>query len=92
MMSSTVVDREGGTVRVLMRGDVWVHYGQIYVESGQGSPGLAEGFAGQENGLCGGAVAGTLFLITGLHTGDVGFTGPWSCMMRPRQWMRPGRK
>jgi hypothetical protein len=38
-----------------------------------GLPGLAECFGGQQNGLCGGSVPGTLFLITGLHTGEVGF-------------------
>jgi hypothetical protein len=61
-----------------MSSDVWVHYGQIYVRSGQADlrvsdPGLHEYFAGQQNGLCGGAVPGCLFLITGLHTGTVGF-------------------
>ncbi|WP_432118740.1 hypothetical protein [Streptomyces sp. bgisy032] len=57
-------------------GEVHVHYGQIYVESdpdGDG-PGLAEAFAGQSGGLCGAAAPGTLWLRTGLHTGDVGFT------------------
>jgi hypothetical protein len=65
-------------VRTLLSGDVWVHYGQIYVQSGQADrhvpdPELREYFAGQQNGLCGGAVPGCLFLITGLHTGTVGF-------------------
>lgn len=65
-------------VRTLLSGDVWVHYGQIYVRSGQADrhapdPELHEYFAGQQNGLCGGAVPGCLFLITGLHTGTVGF-------------------
>jgi hypothetical protein len=65
-------------VRTLMRGDVWVHYGQIYVQSGYPDrqvppPELPEYFAGQQNGLCGAAVPGCLFLITGLHTGTVGF-------------------
>lgn len=32
-------------------------------------PGLEETFAGQVNGLCGAAVAGSLFLTFGLHTG-----------------------
>jgi carbohydrate-selective porin OprB len=35
---------------------------------------MADFFRGQQNGLCGAAVAGGLFLITGLHTGQVGFT------------------
>lgn len=61
-----------------MSGDVWVHYGQIYVQSEHTDPRvphpeLHECFAGQQNGLCGGAVPGCLFLITGLHTGTVGF-------------------
>jgi hypothetical protein len=64
----------GAAVRTLMSGDVWVHYGQIYVESGHvPPPELGECFAGQQNGLCGGAVPGCLFLLTGLHTGTVGF-------------------
>src|SRR5215472_12718518 len=52
----------------------WVHYGQIYVQSGEDYPDLAECFGGQSNGLCGAAMPGMLFLITGLHTGEVGFT------------------
>ncbi len=63
-------------MRTLFSGEVFVHYGQLSVEStpeGCGG-GLAEPFAGQEGGLCGAAVPGGLFLTTGLHTGDVGFT------------------
>lgn len=60
-------------MRTLMSGAAWVHYGQIYVESGDEFPGMAECFGGQVNGLCGGAVAGVLFLVTGLHTGEVDF-------------------
>jgi hypothetical protein len=33
-----------------------------------------ESFQGQANGLCGAGCLGKLFLITGLHTGHVGFT------------------
>src|SRR6266545_1015493 len=71
------VASEGAAVRTLMSSDVWVHYGQIYVRSRQADlrvpdPELHEYFAGQQNGLCGGAVPGCLFLITGLHTGTVG--------------------
>ncbi|WP_280493144.1 hypothetical protein [Nocardia asiatica] len=54
-----------------------VSYGQLYVVSDPGSfsPGLEEAFAGQSAGLWGGAaVPGALWLTTGLHTGDVGFT------------------
>jgi hypothetical protein len=62
-------------LRVLFSGEVHVHYGQAYVHS---SPDygydLHECFLGQSNGLCGAATPGTLFLITGLHTGCVGFT------------------
>ena len=62
-------------VRRPFDGEVFVHYGQIYVESGDGfNPDLSEAFAGQSAGLCGGAVSGSLWLITGLHTGMVGFT------------------
>ncbi|MFI8891435.1 hypothetical protein [Streptomyces paradoxus] len=59
-----------------VEGEVHVHYAQIYVESdpdGYG-PDLAEAFAGQSAGLCGAATAGALWLSTGLHTGEVGFT------------------
>ncbi|GAB2663019.1 DUF6630 family protein [Nocardia goodfellowii] len=57
-------------------GEVHVSYGQIYVESDPGDvgPRMHEAFAGQNSGLCGAAVPGALFLRTGLHTGDVGFT------------------
>ncbi|WP_202872271.1 hypothetical protein [Kribbella soli] len=57
-----------------MTGPAWVAYAQIYVESADNYADLGECFAGQRNGLCGAAVAGKLFLITGLHTGKVGFT------------------
>lgn len=59
-----------------VEGEVFVHYGQIYVESDPESfgPDLAEAFAGQRAGLCGAAIPGALWLTTGLHTGDVGFT------------------
>ena len=63
-------------MQVLFDGDVHVHYGQVYVESGSQNPEdpLTSAFAGQVNGLCGAAWPGFLFLITGLHTGHVGFT------------------
>ncbi|TCC16213.1 hypothetical protein [Kribbella speibonae] len=60
-------------MRTLMSGPASVHYGQLYVQSGGRDPELPESFAGHQNGLCGAAVEGTLFLVTGLHTGDVGF-------------------
>lgn len=62
-------------MRTLFAGEVHVHYGQVYVESGAApadSP-LEAAFAGQANGLCGAAAPGALFLVTGLHTGHVGF-------------------
>ncbi|HEX8005451.1 MAG TPA: hypothetical protein VF482_03390 [Trebonia sp.] len=61
-------------MRTLMSQAAWVHYGQIYVQSGEDYPDLAECFGGQSNGLCGAAMPGILYLITGLHTGQVGFT------------------
>jgi hypothetical protein len=63
-------------VRRPVEGEVHAHYGQIYVESDPDSfgPGLAEAFAGRSAGLCGAATPGALWLSTGLHTGDVGFT------------------
>jgi hypothetical protein len=60
-------------MRTLMTGPVWVSYSQIYVESGPDDIDPDESFAGQQNGLCGAAKAGSLFLTTGLHTGEVGF-------------------
>ncbi|SFO11710.1 hypothetical protein [Actinomadura madurae] len=60
-------------MQVLFSGEVHVHYSQLYVTS---SPDLISDlqgcFLGQENGLCGAASPGALYLITGLHTGDVG--------------------
>ncbi|WP_240797406.1 hypothetical protein [Streptomyces sp. F001] len=66
----------GVRVRRPVEGEVHVHYGQIYVESAPDSygPDLAEAFAGQSAGLCGAAIPGALWLNTGLHTGNVGFT------------------
>ncbi|MEU6487750.1 hypothetical protein [Streptomyces sp. NPDC046887] len=61
-------------VRVPVDGEVWVHYGQLFVESGEvDEVDLHEAFAGQVSGLCGAAVPGALWLTTGLHTGEVGF-------------------
>lgn len=57
-------------------GEVHVHYGQIYVVSDPESvgPDMLEAFVGQSVGLCGAAIPGALWLTTGLHTGNVGFT------------------
>lgn len=59
----------------IFEGRLGVHYGQAYVQT-YDHPGteLGNSFYGQTNGLCGAASPGALFLITGLHTGDVGFT------------------
>lgn len=59
-----------------VEGSVEVHYGQIYVESDPDGvfPDLSEAHGGQRNGLCGAATPGLLWLVTGLHTGSVGFT------------------
>ena len=58
----------------IFSGPLSVHYAQAYLlPAGSGTPGLKECFRGQVNGLCGAALPGKLFLITGLHTGHVGF-------------------
>ena len=61
-------------MRTLMSQAAQAHYGQFYVDSAEDMPAMDECFAGQRNGLCGAAVPGFLFLITGRHTGVVGFT------------------
>jgi hypothetical protein len=63
-------------VRRPVEGEVFAHYGRLYVVSdpdGSG-PDLGVAFAGQFSGWCGAATPGALWLHTGLHTGDVGFT------------------
>ncbi|WP_187703100.1 hypothetical protein [Nocardia yunnanensis] len=59
-----------------LESEVGVSYSQVYVESVVGGVNsrMDEAFAGQRSGLCGAAVAGELFLVTGLHSGRVGFT------------------
>jgi hypothetical protein len=62
-------------MKVLVSGEVHVDYGQMFVVSGGDECDLHDAFAGQEGvGLCGGGTDGTLFLLTGLHIGGVGFT------------------
>ena len=63
-------------VRMVFDGEVGVHYGQCYVESGDDPPwgDLAACFGGQRNGLAGAKVPGFVWLITGLHTGEVALT------------------
>jgi hypothetical protein len=54
---------------------IHVHYSQAYVLVGEiGNLDFYDAFRGQANGLCGAAVRGALLLVTGLHTGQVGFT------------------
>ncbi len=61
-------------MQVLFDGEVWVHYRQVYVVSGSDFDAVAgNAVAGQQNGLCGAATPGFLHLVTGLHTGRVGF-------------------
>jgi hypothetical protein len=64
------------SVPIVFDREIHVHYGQFYVESGSGWPAdpLNESLGGQANGLCGAAVPGQLFLITGLHTGSTRVT------------------
>lgn len=67
----------GSAVRTLVNGEMWVAYGQMYVESdrqGGWDHDLSAAFAGQEAGLCGAAEVGVLWLTTGLHTGHVPIT------------------
>lgn len=59
----------------IFEGLLHVHYGQAYIESAESEGAeLEDCFRGQINGLCGATFPGTLFLITGLHTGYVHFT------------------
>ncbi|AXK31687.1 hypothetical protein DVA86_02510 [Streptomyces armeniacus] len=66
-------------MRTLFHGEFRVAYGQLYVDS-RADPdegpeaGLDECFMGQRAGLCGAAVPGHLFLLTGMHTGAVPLT------------------
>ena len=59
------------SVAIVFDQEIHVDYRQFYVESGSGwaADPLNESLGGQANGLCGAAVPGQLFLITGLHTG-----------------------
>ena len=57
---------------MLLAGGVRVAYGQFYfVDEGFDQPLLDEAFAGQVNGLCGAQTGRSLFLMTGLHLGEV---------------------
>ncbi|WP_331769547.1 hypothetical protein OG948_37985 (plasmid) [Embleya sp. NBC_00888] len=62
-------------MRTVFEGSVRVAYSQMYVDSRvQGAAIEGDHRAGQANGLCGAAVEGFLFLVTGMHTGSVGLT------------------
>ncbi|MGW2089422.1 hypothetical protein [Streptomyces sp. NPDC001880] len=63
-------------MRTVYSGELSVCYRQFYVESRDDEDGAhwSEACAGQANGLCGAAVPGYLYLITSLHTGQVGLT------------------
>lgn len=68
-------------MRTLFSGELSVEYGQMYIDNRTEADlyegpeaGLDESFAGQRAGLCGAAVPGHLFLVTGMHTGSVPLT------------------
>ncbi|MDA3627418.1 hypothetical protein [Saccharopolyspora oryzae] len=61
-------------MRTLVDAEPRAHYGLIFLESGQDSPDMSEAFRGQANGICGAGKTGYLIMLTGLHTGPVGFT------------------
>lgn len=61
--------------QVIFSGDLHVHYGQFYVEPGDGDfVDMDQALRGQSNGICGAAQRGRLFLVTGIHTGTVHLT------------------
>lgn len=57
-------------------GSILVDYRQFYITppGGMNSGDMQAAFAGQQNGLCGAAHDGMLFLVTGLHYGNVALT------------------
>lgn len=64
--------RQAQGVRVLLDQEISVHYGFMFLGSGDGEqPELGSARGGQANGLCGARAPGFLSLITGLHTGMV---------------------
>ena len=59
-------------MRVLHDGPLFLSYGQFSIlEPMAEHPDLEDAFAGQRNGLCGGAVPGALHFMTGTHTGQI---------------------
>ena len=74
---STPALASGIETRKLFGDVLWVHYGQAYVEPRLDPPmsgDLDGAFRGQVNGMLGAARPGELFLLTSLHTGEVGMT------------------
>lgn len=66
---------KGESVRTVFRGVVDVAYAQMYVEARESIPSFTGiPIGGQENGICGAAEPGHLFLTTGMRTGHVGLT------------------
>jgi hypothetical protein len=62
-------------VTKLFSQNVNVFYGQMYFEFGAAFDGDMDNcFRGQSNGICGASSPHLLFLITGMHTGEVGLT------------------
>jgi len=54
---------------------VTVEYGQLFLSAEDADAPVPElAFAGQANGLCGAAVPGTLYLVTGLQHGEIRLT------------------
>ncbi len=57
---------------VLFSDSLFVHYGQFYIEpDDENYIDMSTALSGQENGICGANQPNRLFLVTGLHTGDV---------------------
>lgn len=62
-------------MRTVFRGEVVVAYRQMYIEARESIPSFSGiPIGGQENGICGAAEPGYLFLTTGMHSGQVGLT------------------
>jgi hypothetical protein len=60
-------------VAVLFDDELFVHFGFIHLMPVEAAPDLMKARAGQVNGLLGAAELGALSMVTGTHTGRVGF-------------------
>lgn len=62
--------------KFLLDRDVYIEYAQLYVLSDENADDLESrvAFKGQVNGLCGAAVTGKLFLVTGIDLGPMRLT------------------